>query len=195
MRKRFLAAAGALLSGSAIAAAHPHSATPPVLPPVARIFIWTGVNFGFLIGFAFFDRQTVRITANMAFTAGTVAALRRPAALRLDDEGLSNIDGGIGFDVQLKPSQGLVIGAAADATQIDLRRRDVYVGLAALAPLPVTSVYRRSLDYLGTVRSRIGYGFDCFLIYSTGGFAFGGVEYASQTMRLARETIGAQAVR
>lgn len=30
-----------------------------------------------------------------------------------------------------------------------------------------------SLDYLGTVRARLGYSFDRFLVYGTGGFAYG----------------------
>ena len=32
----------------------------------------------------------------------------------------------------------------------------------------------RSLDYFGTVRGRIGYAFNRFLAYGTGGFAYGG---------------------
>lgn len=34
-----------------------------------------------------------------------------------------------------------------------------------------------TLDYFGTVRARIGYAFDQFLIYGTGGFAYGGGSY------------------
>ncbi len=37
------------------------------------------------------------------------------------------------------------------------------------------STFRSRLDYLGTVRGRVGYALDRFLIYGTGGFAYGGV--------------------
>ncbi len=35
--------------------------------------------------------------------------------------------------------------------------------------------YKSDLDYFGTVRGRLGYGFDRTLIYFTGGFAYGGL--------------------
>jgi len=34
-----------------------------------------------------------------------------------------------------------------------------------------------SLDYFGTVRARVGYAFDQFLVYGTGGFAYGAGSY------------------
>ena len=35
--------------------------------------------------------------------------------------------------------------------------------------------FRSGLDFLGTARGRLGYAFNTFLIYGTGGFAYGNV--------------------
>lgn len=185
MRKILLAAAGMLVAGSALAADLPRRAAPPVLAPVAPIFTWTGWNFGLLTGYAFTDRQNVRTVGNTAGTALNVAQGRRAPNLRLEDDGFTNVGANIGYDVQLTPGNGIVLGAAADITWTDLTRFRGYVGpaIAANGFIPDPSVYRQSLDFLGTVRGRVGYAFDRFLVYGTGGFAYGGVEYRADFFR------------
>ena len=39
--------------------------------------------------------------------------------------------------------------------------------------MPSVNNFRSGIDYLGTVRGRLGYAFNQFLIYGTGGFAYG----------------------
>ena len=45
--------------------------------------------------------------------------------------------------------------------------------------VPDPSNLRQRLDYLGTVQGRLGYAFDRFLVYGTGGFAYGNVNYSA----------------
>ncbi len=192
MIKRSLlpAAAMALLSGAAFAADLPSRAPPPVyaLPPV---FTWTGFYAGTLTGYSFSDDQTIRTRGNNDGTGGitntqlNVAQGRRPATIRSQQEGLTSVGGGIGYDYQFNPGSGLVVGVAADATLMNLERRRGYVSPAQPANgfVPELSGFRQQLDFLGTVRGRVGYAFDRFLVYGTGGFAYGGVDYRVAFLR------------
>lgn len=78
-----------------------------------------------------------------------------------------------------------MVGVAADATSMNLDRRRGYVSpaQAANAFTPELSGFRQRLDYLGTVRGRVGYAFDRFLVYGTGGFAYGDVSYRAAFLR------------
>jgi outer membrane immunogenic protein len=188
MRKLALAAAATLITGSAVAADLPRRAAPPLLPP-APIFTWTGWNFGLLTGYAFTDRQNVRTVGNngggipgITNTQLNVQQLRRAPTIRLEDDGFTNVGASAGYDVQFTPGSGIVAGVATDITWTDLSRYRGYLGPAVAGP-PDPSVYRQSLDFLGTVRGRVGYAFDRFLVYGTGGFAYGGVEYRADFFR------------
>jgi outer membrane immunogenic protein len=65
--------------------------------------------------------------------------------------------GQLGYNYQLQ--SGMVFGAEAD--------------------LSLTGIDRGAFnnDYLGSVRARLGYGFDRVLVYATGGFAYAGGEF------------------
>ncbi len=69
-----------------------------------------------------------------------------------------------GYDYQVSPNA--VIGVEADILGTDLKSTDRAAGV------PV----RNSIDWMSTVRARGGFTYDQFLIYGTGGIAFGGVE-------------------
>jgi outer membrane immunogenic protein len=66
-----------------------------------------------------------------------------------------------------------VIGLEADAAYTDLSSN-----LPIAAGLITGNVSSR-LDYLGTIRGRLGYAYDRFLVYGTGGFAYGTVEHSA----------------
>ena len=161
--------AGALLatmSGVALAADLPSRVAPPVYaPPPIPVFTWTGAYFGINAGYAFDHEGSFT-------TVGTFGGARQTVS----SDGFTG-GGQIGYNYQLPgfgggfggPGSGLVIGLEADASYTDLdRTRNVGV-------FGVTGTLRSDLDFLGTVRGRLGYSFGQFLIYGTGGFAYGGV--------------------
>lgn len=179
------ALATAALGGTALAADLPRRAAPPVYTPIAPVFTWTGVNFGLTTSYLFTDRQNVVTFGNQANTATNVGLGRRAPVASTKVDGFANVGGGIGYDYQFTPGNGIVIGVAADASWTDLRKRQGYVGPALVQNgfVPDVSRYSQTLDYLGTVRGRIGYAFDRFLVYGTGGFAFGDVDYRAEFFR------------
>ncbi|WP_019903314.1 porin family protein [Methylobacterium sp. 77] len=178
-------AAAALLTGAASAADLPRRAAPPVFVPVP-VFTWTGLYFGINAGYAYTESDTVRTTGvNNLGVAGAVnpANLQlnvdrglRSGAVKLSQEGFS---GGaqIGYNYQFTPGSGFVVGVEADAQYMDLEtRRTETIFRPQFNPNVLTNSYRSDLQYLGTVRGRIGYAFDKVMVYGTGGFAYGGVE-------------------
>ena len=180
-----------LVAGAASAADLPSRRYAPPPAPIAPVFTWTGFHIGTTTGYAFTDNQTIRTTGNNDGTGGVtntqlnVAQLRRPPFRNIPANGITGVAGGIGYDYQFGAGNGLVVGVAADAALMDLDRRRGYFSPAQAANgfLPDVSGFRQQLDYLGTVRGRVGYAYDRFLIYGTGGFAFGGVDYRAAFLR------------
>ena len=163
------------MTGVAAAADLPSRMAPPVYaPPPIPVFTWTGAYFGINAGYAFDHEGRFRTTEGFvgATTTGT----------NVSSDGFTG-GGQIGYNYQLGgfggAGGGLVIGFEADAAYTDLSRtRTVdFTGVGAPASLfGTTSSFRSGLDYLGTVRGRVGYAFGQFLVYGTGGFAYGGVD-------------------
>lgn len=186
-----VATATALLTGAAAAADLPIRSAPPVYAAPPPVFTWTGFSIGTLSGYAFSDKQTIRTTGNNDGTGGlsntqlNVAQGRRPGSFRLEQDDFTSFGGGIGYDYQFGAGSGIVVGVAADASLMDLDRRRIYLSPAQAANgfVPEFSVFRQTLDWLSTARGRVGYGFDRFLVYGTGGFAFGSVNYRAAFLR------------
>ncbi|MCJ2058590.1 porin family protein [Methylobacterium sp. J-048] len=159
----------AVLSGAAIACAAfgaqaadlPRRAPPPPLP-VPPAFTWTGLYAGLNAGYAF-------RTGSGGFTDPTYGAVTGG-----NRSGGFAGGGQIGYNYQLTPGSGFVLGVEADIQGMSASKANA----AYLGATPYYSV-RPSLDYFGTVRGRLGYAFDRVLIYGTGGFAYGGGSRAS----------------
>ena len=179
----------ATMSGAALAADLPSRVAPPVyMPPPIPVFTWTGAYFGVNAGYAF-DADT-RVTS----FNGTGTAFNAPGAFRSTADGFTG-GGQVGYNLQLPgfgggfggPGNGIVVGFEADAAYTDLSRGrtiGVFDNTGALG----TGTFRTGLDYLGTVRGRVGYAFNQFLVYGTGGFAYGGVNNRA-TFRNAAGTV------
>jgi outer membrane immunogenic protein len=150
------------LGGTAFAADLP-SRKGPVFAPVAPIFTWTGFYVGVNAGVLFTDND-IRTIGNAANTIANVATNRRPGSLSISDEAFT-IGGQVGYNYQIG---NIVLGAEADLNYVDLKSSSSF-----LSSVGDPSTYRQELDYLGTVRLRIGYAFDRALIYATGGLAYG----------------------
>ena len=74
-------------------------------------------------------------------------------------------------------SHGTAQGSLSNLEKVLGRSRSVVVPAGVLAPVglgPGTITGNTGLDFLGTVRGRVGFAFDRFMVYGTGGFAYGG---------------------
>lgn len=183
--KRYLLASTALIALTASAsaadlAARPYTKAPPMVAPV---FSWTGGYFGFNAGYAFDgDTRYSNTVGDLPNNNAALAAGLRPVGTKLRTDGFTG-GGQIGYNYQFGVGSGLVLGVEADAAYTDLRSFQTLSNTTNFGPLvtpgaPLTTrinEYRGGLDFLGTVRGRVGYAFDRVLVYGTGGFAYGSV--------------------
>ena len=99
--------------------------------------------------------------------------LSDPLAVSTNGSVFSGVIGGVqgGYNVQL-PS-GLVLGVEADLTFPSYLISNSIVATLTGARSEVIE----QLDYVGTVRGRLGYASGHWLVYATGGFAFAGERF------------------
>jgi outer membrane immunogenic protein len=157
MKKLLLAGAAfaSLLAGAAHAADLPRRSAPVAPAPFAAVpvFTWTGFYVGLNAGYGFgTGDDNLRIGG---------------ARVRLNDDREGFVGGGqAGFNYQIGT---FVLGLETDLQYADLGERGRFrVGGATFRG-------RESDDYFGTVRGRLGVAFDRFMVYGTGGFAYGDV--------------------
>jgi len=175
MRKHVLTLAGAAtiaLSSAGLAADLPSRAPPPFIAAVP-IFTWTGFYIGVNAGWG--SRQNtnndpVFLTPGLgAGLVGLNGTLNFPG---IDDNTFTG-GGQIGYNYQIG---SFVIGLEADIQGIDNGSNNnglVFVPGAGFAGNFVPGVFTNdSSDWWGTVRARLGFAVDRFLIYGTGGWAF-----------------------
>lgn len=140
------------------------TAPPAFIAPVAVPYSWTGFEVGLSTTYLFTNRQGAAIAPGAGL----------PSPVSLNKDGLANLGGGIGYNWQFTPGSGVVVGIKADADWTNLNKNLIFND-------PVNGgydIYHNRLTYLATINGRIGYAFDRFLVYGTGGFAFGGVNEA-----------------
>lgn len=145
---RILAAALAapMLAGAAMAADLPsRKAPPPAYVAPAPIFTWTGLYVG-VNGGGWFNNSRIAPFAGVDGKLGGGGGL---------------IGGTLGYNWQT--ASRVVVGVETD---LDYRTK------ATVTP-PFSASSSTNDGYLGTVRGRLGYGFDRALIYVTGGLAYG----------------------
>jgi outer membrane immunogenic protein len=187
-RRTLLASVGAIaLTGSAAFAADlPSRAPPPVYLPPPPVFTWNGLYIGINAGYTWSDHNTVSTTTADAFgnpalgggpAFGVASAALATASVPARVDGF--IGGGqIGYNLQFANS--FVVGIEADIQGIaasngsTLASSQVSVTGFPANPIDQNLSSRRRLDYLGTVRGRLGFTFTpTFLVYGTGGLAYG----------------------
>jgi outer membrane immunogenic protein len=136
-----------------------------------RVYDWSGFYAGVNAGYAFDGRARDAITPNDPTTLGGITGGFVPTSVSNRSDGFTG-GGQIGYNYQFhnNPAGGVVIGIEADAAYMDLSRTsDTVTGRGF-----DTQLHSR-LDFLGTVRGRLGYAFDRLLVYGTGGLAYGEV--------------------
>jgi outer membrane immunogenic protein len=124
----------------------PPRATPVYVP----FFTWNGAYVGLNVGYGF-GQSSWTNTATQASTGN------------FDISG-PLIGGTIGYNLQLS---SIVVGLEADIDWSNIKGSST-IGCAGAC--------QTSNDWLGTARGRVGYAFDRFLPYFTGGAAFGNVK-------------------
>jgi len=188
--KKIISAAAlalALLGGTAFSADLPSRMILPALPalPMAETLSWQGLYAGLNAGGAWNSNATANLLSAPVFVAPGVgeepwaAGSSMASARTLATRAAGFIGGGqIGYNWRLGESfvlgmetdiQGIA-GGADRGTNTSL----LPTPTAGLNFLTVSSA-SKSLDYLGTVRGRVGYlPIPELLAYATGGFAYGG---------------------
>jgi len=169
--KRFLLAGfafGALILPAAAADIGPYyRAQVPFLS-------WSGLYVGANTGWIGSWESNVTNLGQDTGTGGLGAALAIgaiPGSINVSRSGF--IGGGqIGYNWRLEANW--VLGLEADFDGADAKSSAAVAFPGTAAFLPVTTVYNREIDSLGTFRARVGYlSFPSLLWYATGGLAYG----------------------
>lgn len=165
MKKLLMAGVAiAALSTSAMAADLPARSAPSAPVYAAPLFTWTGFYVGVNAGYGFGDSGN----DNGVFIGPTFF----PSVGRDNSDGF--VGGGqIGYNQQVN---NFVFGIEADLQYADLGRDE---SLGFIAPPGVYVSGSRGIEWFGTVRGRLGVAFDRFLVYATGGLAYGGGDDSS----------------
>jgi outer membrane immunogenic protein len=169
MKKILLATTALAMSGIAASAADlPSRKGPPIAPAYIPAFTWTGFYVGLNAGVAW-DNNSNSLPAGAIPITGFATSNNNNAGF---------IGGGqLGYNYQFGAGQGVVVGGEADIQFADLNNRNNQVPFT-FGNTPGTTFQTTGSsngNYLGTVRGRIGYGFDRVLFYGTGGLAYGDV--------------------
>ncbi|MEP3048310.1 MAG: outer membrane protein [Roseibium sp.] len=132
------------------------------VPAASQTIDWSGIYVGGNIGWAFGQFEN-----NVGGTGKTTT----------DTNGLN---GGLytGYNFQVTPN--LVLGAEFDFTLTDLEKTKSSGGLAL----------KSSSDWNSNVRGRIGYAFDRYLVYGTGGLAIADLEVAASGNKDSKTVLG-----
>ena len=181
MRTLALAAAGlAGLTTLASAADLPSRAAPaPFIS--APVITWNGFYVGVNAGYGFSTNQ--HNTFCIA-PGGVVSGAGCTLLPNLNTDGDGFVGGGqLGYNLQIG---GFVAGFETDIQYTDLGRTTTVSGTfptagAAAGTFVTAFTARQQLDFLGTVRARLGFAMDRLLVYVTGGLAYGDVT-TSQTV-------------
>ncbi len=188
MKKLLLSTSAALaLSGSAFAADLPSRKAAPVYAPPPPVSTWTGFYVGLNAGGTWSESNTTIVGSgpfylNPGYQNAALHSAYYNALSNGTLPGSSNggfIGGGqIGYNWQWGNS--IVMGVEADIQGVTTGSTG-NSGAAALAvtngPVISSSVSAsRGMDYLGTVRGRLGYAITpTLLLFGSGGLAYGGV--------------------
>ncbi|MGH6857537.1 MAG: outer membrane protein [Methylocella sp.] len=196
LRRTLLASAGAMaLTGAALAADLPSRAPPPVFLPPPPVFTWTGLYVGVNAGYEWSASNSVDVDTATVFnntaalsavglTYGPAAAAGATGNFPVQTNGF--IGGGqIGYNLQF--ANNFVAGIEADIQGIAGSNGSA----SAFTVTPRTPFFppdavdtslsvSKRIDYLGTVRGRLGFLLTpTLLIFGDGGLAYGGVQSAT----------------
>jgi outer membrane immunogenic protein len=184
--KRLLCAAlaAAMTTGAALAADLPSRKDPPMAPPPPPPPMWTGFYLGLNAGGTWTSGGAGYATNWAVGEPGETNALLRGS---LPGSAASGFMGGgqVGYNWQLN---SFVVGIEADMQGVAGNSgaiNSVDAAIDAFTGDPYVTISNRSarLDYLGTVRGRLGWLFaPTLLVYGAGGLAYGGVSGSATSL-------------
>jgi outer membrane immunogenic protein len=144
--------------------------TPPFVN--STLFTWTGFYGGINAGYKFGGDDDVHTEGQAAPNIANIAGGARPGFVPLNRDGF--IGGGqIGYNYQLGK---FVVGLETDISYTDFRDTRSILTAQLGTGAPLNNTFSSRLNYLGTVRGRVGFADNRALYYVTGGFAYGETE-------------------
>jgi outer membrane immunogenic protein len=180
------------VAGTALAADLPSKAPPPVMPPPP---IWDGFYAGLNAGGDWGGSSAVTTTDYPTYYSpnppgnpwSPEAELTSTLANTVLGAGKGAFIGGGQIGYNYTPSPNWLLGLETDFQGVAGAHSTASTGGAGILPPPnadetivSASTATKSIQYLGTVRGRIGYEFmPTMLAYATGGLAYGGVKSSS----------------
>lgn len=155
MKKILLATVATLALSTSAMAADLYTPMPEPVPA----FSWNGFYGGVNGGYAWGETKGTDINGWTTAFPDTAA----PVSLTAKGDGFTG-GGQIGYNIQM--NQIVFGGGEADISYLGGS------GSKRFADAPDNAIVRKD-GYLGTVRGRLGFSFDRFMVYGTGGLAFG----------------------
>jgi outer membrane immunogenic protein len=167
VRSQLLATTAILALSSAAYAADMGVKAPP---PVAAVPTWTGFYFGGQIGGASFDPQCSQSNNDPYGQFGNIACSSTPvsASAWVGMPRDASVAGGFkgGYDWQYN---AMVLGVVGDWNWTHLSSS---LPAPTIEEGPPGSIATTSLDWLASIRGRLGWSFGDWLVYGTGGAAW-----------------------
>ncbi|WP_442755182.1 outer membrane protein [Methylocystis sp. JAN1] len=182
----------ALAAVSPAGAADLPSQKAPAPPPL--VFTWTGLYVGLSAGYAWtggdpVNMATANILDNTFAGFGPVSAAGATGTVRARLDGFL-FGGQLGYNWQL--SDRLVAGMEADIQGAGVRGGNGQLSIypATIGFAATSFEVNRALEYLGTVRGRLGYTITpAVMAYVTGGFAYGGANLTGAVAQSLRPSL------
>ena len=163
-----------LSAAPATAADVPVRAAYKAAAPAVTMYNWSGFFIGGNVGYGWgrstdplisFVDPAVFGFADFFSVSGNGFPNLKPAGV---------IGGGqIGYNWQ---TNSFVLGVVADFQAADINDSVTVIFTPTGSAISATESLSQKLDFLGTVRARAGVAFDNFLVYGTGGYAYGHVK-------------------
>lgn len=178
LKKILLSTAFVAVAVPALAADLPSRTTAPAAPytPPAPVFTWTGFYLGLNAGYNWGNND-------LTLYANPIYGGYFPGSIKTDSDGFT---GGIqaGYNWQMNQ---FVLGIEGDWVWLDSGKRatgtstftDFPNGFGGTTPATVTSTGKIGADWLATLRGRVGYAMDRWMVYGTGGLAWANVKSSS----------------
>ena len=186
MKKLLLSVASfAMLAGGALAADLPSRKAEPLLPPPPPPPLWNGFYAGLNAGYNW-GTNTNTFSQNWSLPGANGVMIVAPVAMDgIGSHAQDGFMGGAQIGYNYQWTNNILIGVETDIQGTNTRGTSRTSGLAneivgsntlgaGLATMGATGI-QGGIDYLGTVRGRVGYLWNpTLLVYGTGGFAYGG---------------------